>query len=254
MKKKETESQNHQEIQHLLPWYVNETLPAAERERVAAHLSGCSACLTELETLQVLRSAVRDSNERLPHPSEGQLDTLVARIEKSESDSPRRKIRTLAARFNEWWSALPALAKSAMIAQAVAVVVLAGASVVLVIRASRWEAVAIEERQRANLNESLLAREKKRADDYQALSGSQQDSGGTSVKITVLFREGAREKEIRDLLLSINAEFLSGPSKGGYYVIRIPEPPDSDEQSIIKDALTQLRRRQDLVQLAEFRP
>lgn len=254
MKNKEAESQSHQEIKDLLPWYANETLPVAERELLAAHLSECSACFAELETLQVLRSVVKASNERLPYPSEGQLDALIARIEKSEPDRPRQQIRALGARFNEWWVSLPALAKSAMIAQAVAVLVLAGTSVMLGRRAGRWEAVATQIRQRATFNEGLLAGETQRETEYRALSGPQADGGSAAIKIVVLFRENAEEQEIRALLLSISAQFVSGPSPARFYVLRLVTPPDADAQSLMNDALAQLRRRDDLVEFAEPQP
>ncbi|MBD0326096.1 MAG: zf-HC2 domain-containing protein [Pyrinomonadaceae bacterium] len=254
MTKKEMENQSHQEIQHLLPWYVNETLSAAERERVAAHLSDCSSCLAELESMQVLRSVVRDSNERLAPSSEGQLDALIARIEKSEADNSRQKNRALGARLTEWWASLPAFAKATMLAQAVAVIVLAGVSVTLLRKAERREAEAIQERQRAELNESLLANEKQRALEYQAFSGGPTDSGGAGLKITVVFREDVKEKEIRSLLLSIKATIVSGPSSARFYVIRLAVPPDADAQSLMNDALARLHRRSDLVQLAEPLP
>jgi len=254
MKHKEVDDLSHRKIQDLLPWCVNETLRADEREQVAAHLAECSACRMELEKFQVLQRAVKSSNERLPNPSDGQLEALVSRIEKSESERSRKTISVSGSRLKAWWVSLPALARAAILSQAVVLIVLAGVSMALLRRAARWETVAIQERQRAELNESLLASEKQRADEYQALSGQAADSGGPGMKIKVAFREDASEKEIRTLLLNIKATIVSGPSPARFYVLRLIAPPDADAQSLMNDALAQLRRRNDLVQLAEPMP
>ena len=37
----------HEEVQKLLPWYVNRTLHQDEHDYVAAHLADCAACRAE---------------------------------------------------------------------------------------------------------------------------------------------------------------------------------------------------------------
>lgn len=252
MKDKEVDNRSHQEIQDLLPWYVNETLTTVEREPIDAHLSQCSICLAELNNLQDLRSAVKVSNERLRFPGEAQIDIVAARVEQFESQRARW---TILARFSGWWASLPTLSRRAFAAQAVALMVLAALSVALIIRARNLEAAALQERKRADVNESLLAQEKERAIEYQALSGGQRSDAWPGIKITVVFRESATEKEIRELLLSIKgAAIVSGPSPARFYVVGIVVPPGSDSQKTMNDAIAQLRRRNDVVQLAEPLP
>ena len=48
----------HQEILELLPWYLNGTLEASERDQVEHHLQSCSSCQRESEELMGLQSVV----------------------------------------------------------------------------------------------------------------------------------------------------------------------------------------------------
>jgi anti-sigma factor RsiW len=251
MREEEVSSRSHQEIQDLLPWYVNETLTAAEREAIDAHLPACSACLTELDTLRDLRSAIKTSNERLPFPSNAQIDLLTAQVEKFEFENRRPSLIT---RFGDWWVSQPPLAKQVFVAQALALIVLTGISLVLMKRVDSLRATALEEQKRADLNGSLLAVEKQRNIEYQALS-ARPDASGPDFRITVVFREDATEKDIRELLLSITgARIIAGPTPARFYVLGINAPPDSDLQKLTNEAIAQLRRRQDVVQLAEPLP
>lgn len=259
MTRKQTDSRSHREITDLLPWYVNETLSPAEREEVAAHLAGCPDCVAETGLLQSVSSAVEDSNERLPSPSDGQLDALLSRIEEAEAAGPLRK---LVVRLNLWWGPLPASAKWTLAAQAVAVIALVCASALLLRRANLSGEMALRERQRAetlqeqaraSVPESGPTREG-REPGYEALSGPRAETAGPFVTITVDFREGATVKEVRELLTAVGANIVSGPSSVGSYDIRIPVPPDSDGREVSRAALERLRSRQDLVELAEPLP
>lgn len=51
----------HDDVWLLLPWYVNQTLSAAEQDFVEAHIEVCVACRGELRVQQKLMENVRDS-------------------------------------------------------------------------------------------------------------------------------------------------------------------------------------------------
>lgn len=53
-----TQIQDHDEIDLLLPWFVNETLDPAEHDRVAAHLAACSICQENVALLTDVQAAV----------------------------------------------------------------------------------------------------------------------------------------------------------------------------------------------------
>ena len=52
----------HQELQLLLPWYVNESLGEVERLQVEEHIHGCLLCNRELVALRKLQVAVNQTS------------------------------------------------------------------------------------------------------------------------------------------------------------------------------------------------
>ena len=240
---KQSDSRSHRELQDLLPWYVNGTLSRPDREALAAHLAGCPDCMAETELLKSVSAAVKDSNERLPSPSDGQLDALLSRIEEEKGAGSFRK---LFARPARWWSSLNASAKWAVAAQAVAVIALVCASAMLLRRANLLEAELLRERAGSTREGTGTG--------YEALSGRSEEDAGPFVKITVDFREGATLKEVRELLTSVGAKIVSAPSSVGSYELRIRVPDGSDAREVSREAIKRLRGRRDLVELAEPLP
>ena len=51
----------HAELTMLLPWSVNGTLGAADRERVLAHLSSCADCLAEVYLCMDMQASVQQA-------------------------------------------------------------------------------------------------------------------------------------------------------------------------------------------------
>ena len=53
-----SQMQDHDEIDLLLPWFVNETLDPVEHDRVIAHLATCSICQDSVALLTDVQAAV----------------------------------------------------------------------------------------------------------------------------------------------------------------------------------------------------
>ena len=49
---------DHDEIDLLLPWYVNDTLEPAEHDRVARHVAICAECQESVSLLAEIQTAV----------------------------------------------------------------------------------------------------------------------------------------------------------------------------------------------------
>lgn len=79
---------DHDRVEALLPWYVNETLADAERSAVERHLGDCAACRAALSELRELQQAVRrhPATPIVPVPDVGRL---LDRLESSDA-APRR--------------------------------------------------------------------------------------------------------------------------------------------------------------------
>lgn len=67
----------HDEVQELLPWFVNGTLEADEAERVEAHLAGCAECRGELAAERQLAEGIAN----LPVDVEGSWEGLQERLD-----------------------------------------------------------------------------------------------------------------------------------------------------------------------------
>lgn len=90
-----TWSAEHQEISDLIPWYVNGTIGALDRQKLDAHFLTCAACRGEmLEERRMYEAMSADSGiEYMPAAS---FKRLQARIEQGESapDSAPRAPRS----------------------------------------------------------------------------------------------------------------------------------------------------------------
>lgn len=101
----------HDEVQQLLPWFVNGTLAADEAARVEAHLADCAECRGELVAERQLAAAVQSSSL----DSEGDWERLKRRL---NAEAPAR-IRPLAAVWHKrvplgWAVASPLAAAAAL--------------------------------------------------------------------------------------------------------------------------------------------
>ena len=76
----------HEEVDLLLPWFVNETLDETERERVAAHIERCAECQESLGVLQSMQ-AVAESDAAIPIVPAAEASKLMERI--GEKDKPQ---------------------------------------------------------------------------------------------------------------------------------------------------------------------
>ncbi len=57
-RKAEVAQDEHREIDLLLPWYVNGSLDAPERERVRHHVQECHLCQQEIPLLRLIQAEV----------------------------------------------------------------------------------------------------------------------------------------------------------------------------------------------------
>jgi len=76
----------------LLPWYVNHTLPAAERQAVEAHLRGCERCSAEIGFLEALRMQVKQATGEHP-PDRVGLQRLMREVRAAPTRRERPWLR-----------------------------------------------------------------------------------------------------------------------------------------------------------------
>jgi hypothetical protein len=254
------EEMEHARIVELLPWHVSGALSTDQSAQVEAHLTDCEDCRREIEELGILQSAVVDSNEEIS-PSPHLMSRVMDGIDEYEEKRSRPKIKRLFARLRTWGLASPQLA----LAQSLILILLASALGIFIARSGHYQSLFDQEKERANINEKLLAEERKllaeERNKLKTLAGNDSlrmmDSDISQTKtarINAAFQEKATEKAIRELLASLKANIAHGPSTLGIYIITVPVAEGQTEQAAVENAVERLRSRPDLVRFAEAQP
>lgn len=171
----------------LLPWYVNGTLEAGERQAVEAYLEESAHARDEVELLRQLRQQVK---EQVFENSPGELGLQRLRREikqeaeqqKGSADKMTGKVLTVAS----FWRPLA-------IAACLAIVVQAGVMV--------------------GMNSGLIP-----------TGGDVTIAGKAPAVMQVTFAPDATEQDIREVLQSAGASIADGPTALGIYNLRLVDP------------------------------
>jgi hypothetical protein len=186
----------HRRVWDLLPWYANGTLEDGERRTVESHLAACSRCREELSACRGLGELLRQVPEVAPAPHPAHLARILEKIgdhERAAWRSPLESLRNLL-------TATPRPVRWALAAQLVLVLGL-------------------------SLGLSLHRQPAAASAGYRTLSDAP-PAPVPSSRLRVVFAAGTTEQEIRDLLLGIRGQIVSGPSSLGVYTVEVPTGPD----------------------------
>ena len=180
----------HQNVQELLPWFLNGTLQGEEAAKVEEHLRGCPGCREELECLRVMQSEYLES-EMAPE-AQAALAKLRPRLEEAlpAKPPPRRatgRAATLTAPFPVWF-------KLAMAAQFALVFGLG------------W---AVLQPERAGLAYHVLS-----------ASGAPERAAGSLV---VVFDPAAPQREVARILRASGGRVVDGPTASNGYVVAVAD-------------------------------
>lgn len=182
----------------LLPFYVNDTLPQADREFVEAYLREHPKSSAELNWYRSLQDRLKADVPAVS--SEVGLERTMARIRAERGQTqraPQRRGERLGDRLRSWLAAaLPQPVLRPALATALVVVVAQGVVI-------------------AN-----LAVERDDSSEIRAVRPTVVDKGPW---VKVNFKSDARETEIRMLLVQLGASLAAGPSQLGDWYVRVPE-------------------------------
>lgn len=189
---------SREDIELLLPWYVNGTLEAADLAKVEDYLARHPDMAEQVATLREDMAEAIGANEAIAGPSGAALDRLMAQIEQEEVPLRRRAAQTgrsLMETIGDFLASLsPGRLGWAAMAAAAVIVLQAGVVGTVMLNPPTGGAT------------------------YETASGTKAP-GGTFV--LVQFKPEAAMTEVSAYLAEHGAEIIAGPKPGGLYRVRI---------------------------------
>jgi hypothetical protein len=216
----ETTPNPHSNAWMLLPWYANGTLSADEARQIEQHVATCALCRDEVERCRRLAVSVKAAGENAWAPSSTHFAGVMAHIDRAEG-APKLQTPPLFARLRDWFAESTRPMQWAFAVQSALVLVMAGALIFTIAPAPST---------------------------YETLSRSEEKAVSDRARLRVVFAEEVTGRELRDILQSVDGQFVQGPSPTGVYTIELPFAPT--EQEKLARALAKLRSDAK-VQLAE---
>jgi anti-sigma factor RsiW len=214
-----TNTDSHQQIRLLLPWYVNQTLPQEERHRVENHVRICLICRRELHGLEKLAKTVTETGD-FEGDAEASFAALRSKLPPRGIDKPPPSSAAETAIFHKSLNfARPSAARFAMAASLLLALI---PTLLYVLRTNTTGA-------------------------YYTLSAAKPESAD-SQEVRVVFAQSLSHAEIDALLASIHSRRIDGPNSLGALTIRLDNGQDGRQR--MQDAIAFLRSRQEVL-LAE---
>jgi anti-sigma factor RsiW len=205
----------HQALAELLPWYVNGTLAADERQQVERHLRTCLVCKQELQFLHKLADTVQQTKV-LDIAAEGSFASLRTKLQTgpvAAQACPQQPglVALSANRGRRWrWVSVPLSAALLLL-------------LVLIPQGTQTWRLAPA--------------------DYYTLSAAPPVSiGGT--KLHVVFADKQADLRINALLAQIHGQRIGEPNSVGAYTVLLEVVPDSPDMAA---ALAMLRAQPDVL-------
>jgi hypothetical protein len=182
------DAERHRAVQALLPWHAAQTLDAADRERVEAHLAECPRCQADLAFERRLQAAHAAFDDAPARDVEQDWARLASRL---DEPAPSRGLSAVVTRWRERWRSLGAGLRGVLLAQCALIAALGVA-----------------------LGLSLPF-----GGGYRALGAAPADAHGN---LLVMFRAEASEAQLRAALRAAGARIVDGPTAAGAWVLAVP--------------------------------
>lgn len=206
----------HGECWNLLPWIANESAAARDVARVEAHLQDCKECQEELQFQRELRNAIR-SDEAVVLAPQTSLQKLLQRIERAEDDLE--------------------------IEPEEAPVTVTPAQVVSLPRRqpARWMAIAAAVQGIAitGLLATLWSQSRETLTAPRFTTLTTQTAVARGPVIRVVFAGSTSLDDMSQVLRSIGAQVVAGPSEAGVYTLGLAA--NATKSSDVEQAIVHLR-------------
>ena len=190
-------NEQHDYVWELLPWYVNDGLSQQESAEVDVHLRDCPICQNEVVRCKNEYASVKANERDTWTPSAPHFAKVMANVDAFEKRSAQSNPPAgWLAKWFPWLGATPGPARFTLGLQGALVLALAT---------------------------TLFYRVLIPTEGYRTLSNPGAQTQGTRIQCRVVFADDITEKQLRELLLSIDSQVIEGPSPLGVYSIALSE-------------------------------
>jgi|GEM_PF-5472266 len=215
----------HDTCIELIPWYVSQSLDEIEKSMMEDHLSTCLVCRRELEDSRDLQHCMLDlENHALAQKRA--FSKLIQRIESENNSGSNNKTGThqlfaWIQKLKSGFLSVPVFYQRAFIVQT---------SVLLLVIGTLAFNMPVNQ---SGQDEGYV---------YYGLTDVASNIQGEFVRYYLKFSEGATEKDVREILLSMNGEIVRGPTVSGMYVVDFPTQAKSGQEVMtIEEKLQQYK-------------
>ena len=228
----------HQQIQLLLPWYLNKSLEQDEQRQVESHLHNCMLCSRELVALRKLAAAVKQSSD-LDVAAEASFAKLREKLQ--TADPLRKKPLPSNNQPRLIWSRKPAAAAP----PGLSVNTVNRYSQLLSLRGSSVTHFAIAASMLLAIIPLVMqyGRSPATTTDYYTLSAAKPESP-TGTKLHIVFSKSLPNAGIDLLLEKIHGQLVEGPNSVGAYTVRLGADKNSQD---LTAAVALLRNQQNVL-------
>ena len=199
----------HDDVWHVLPFYVNETLRAQPRADVEAHLASCTECRAELVTQTQIRDTILREDVR-QESAQTSFDQLWDRIQEDGVANAAHQATAPSAAH-----AVPRTSAT---------------------RAMKWlvAAVIVEGIGLATLSAMTWSQSLSVSPDYRTLSTQEAPLAGGQIR--AVFSPDLKLAELQSLLTHSKLSVVGGPTEAGVYTLAL-----EDTKASVDSALAHLR-------------
>lgn len=208
----------HQKVWNLLPWYVNHSLDAVEKDRVRNHVRTCIACRIELQQQQQLFEEMQQT-DLLRQVSQAAFAQLRKRIERQSVIRPFTQ-------HNQ-----PSEASKLPSDQSLGFVKHAALAASLLLLAMPFML-------------HLPADQTAMTAEYRTLASAPENAPAHN-RVRIVFADQPDSKQIETILHSISGHIIQGPSENGIYEIQIGDRHTRPQE--IDDAIAYLRNNTQVI-------
>jgi hypothetical protein len=217
-------NEQHDYVWELLPWYVNDGLSPQELDEVDAHLLDCPSCQSEVVRCKNEYASVKSNERDTWAPSAAHFAKVIENVDAFEKRAAQSNPPAgWLAKWLPWLSTTPGPARFTLGLQGALVLALAS---------------------------TLFYRVLIPTEGYRTLSNPGAQTQGARIQFRVVFADDITEKQLRELLLSIDSQVIEGPSPLGVYSIALSEKNSNSNSAV--QALAKLRANAK-VRLAEMK-